>query len=425
MNSLCPPAESGGWVDLSFNSWGRQPRNTSLQAAVQYGPAMRTRYGFGFIEPVDGGFFHVTPVGRSMAEYLESALRSRSSYSLITDLDRDRGRSADAEALWPAWRVDRPTEGERRQFRSVFFDENKSNENSSIGLRSATLATVISILKTARRGLTEDEIRRSLAWQRLPGGRSVNLDEGQLRSCKHWLSLQVRQAQRAALEWLLTWLEWKLQSNVNDVLSLREEIYRELEGEKFSQGGGATGAETMKHFRKGFTSLESYLAKSSGGSDRCFFDLLYDLMDSDECSTAEILHKVVALHFATLAITEWMQEDPAFHEDLSRGEDARRVSLKHQLARWRKFSDREAKVWIADILERWVLSQHLSVATYRYDGRTQRLRFSFDEKGLEFYADKPFRPIISQDHLWAALSLSAEAGLIDWDEGAEKYRSSV
>ena len=231
----------------------------------------------------------------------------------------------------------------------------------------------------------------------------------------------MRQAQRAALEWLLTWLELKILSNVNDVLSLREHVYRELEGEKFSKGGLATGEDAMKSFRKGFTSLESYLAKSSEGSDRCFFELLYDLMDSEECSTAEILHKVVSVHFATLALTEWMQEDPSFHEDLARGEDARRISLKHQLARWRRFADREVRIWIADILERWVLSQHLSVATYRYDGRTQRLRFSFDEKGLEFYADKPFRPIISQDHLWAALSLSSEAKLIDWDESSEKY----
>lgn len=71
---------------------------------------------------------------------------------------------------------------------------------------------------------------------------------------------------------------------------------------------------------------------------------------------------------------------------------------------------------MADLLERWILGQHLSVATLRYDGRSHRLRFSLEEQGLEFYANKPFRPIISRDHLAAALSLMTETQLIDADE---------
>lgn len=415
LRSVAPPGEAGGWTDLTFKSWNRKPANTSLQAAVQYGPALKVRSGYGFVDSADGMFFRATILGEQMAKQLDEKLRKSAAYSLVTDLERSRGRQKDAKELFDLWRVDNPSTAERHTFESVFFLPGAIDDEDAQGMRSATVHAILQILKASRRGLDEDEIRRALAWQRLPNGRPVSLKGGPMRSARHWLALQVRQAQRASLEWMLNWVEQKLVENVTSPAALKEALNAELASEKFSSGGKLTCEQTLKKFRQRFTTLDEYAEASAGGSDRCFFELMYSLNRAREESTEVIVQRVVALQLATLMLTEFLEEEPAFQRDLKLG-SVSRISLSYQLERWRRFKDREFRVWMGDILERWVIGQHLSVGTLRYDGFTQRLRFSLEESGLEFYADHPFRPDISRDHLASALSLMSEVKLVDRSE---------
>ena len=73
------------------------------------------------------------------------------------------------------------------------------------------------------------------------------------------------------------------------------------------------------------------------------------------------------------------------------------------------------------LFENLVLSQHFSVAARRFDGETQRLRISIEEKGLAFLADKPLVPFVTPDRLATALSLMADCGLLQWDDTAKGY----
>ena len=59
-----------------------------------------------------------------------------------------------------------------------------------------------------------------------------------------------------------------------------------------------------------------------------------------------------------------------------------------------------------------VLSQHFATAVNRYDGQSQRLRFSIEETGLESLVPRPWLPNVTADRLITALDLSAECGII-------------
>ena len=72
--------------------------------------------------------------------------------------------------------------------------------------------------------------------------------------------------------------------------------------------------------------------------------------------------------------------------------------------------------------EMLILSQHFMVAARRFDGRTQRLRISIEEDGLEFIADgSPVIPSLTPDRLNTALGLMADCGLIGRDDSQNAF----
>jgi hypothetical protein len=82
------------------------------------------------------------------------------------------------------------------------------------------------------------------------------------------------------------------------------------------------------------------------------------------------------------------------------------------------------KEFLRLLFENLILSQHFAVAARRFDGRTQRLRISIEEQGLEFLADDPFVPTVTHDRLRTALSLMADCGLIGTDPSEQRYFSN-
>lgn len=419
-SAACPEAP-GGWADLTFEAWARKPQNTSLQAAVQYGPAFRSQYGLGFAEAVDGGFSKVTPDGAELAEALDSLLSRNDRYDLLIDLAARKARDGDALALLPAWQVDQPSKKEQEIFRRVFFDRKRIGDGSSFGKRSATIQGILAVLRTSKAGLDEEQIRRGLAQQRGLDGRVVKLDEATAASARRWLVLQVRQAQRAALECFLSWFEWKLLSGVCRIESLRAEIRKGLQDDELSDGGRATCGEMMERFCTRFSSLEDYHTCCAQGDDRCFFDLVDVLFDHLDNDATTLVPAVAAILTATIAETIWLEREGKEIRSLLGYGGSQRISLEFQRQDFLRNRDTVFADWLVDVLERWIISQHFWTATYRFDGRSQRLRFTFEEDGLEFIAGTPLRPVVSLDHLEAALSLMTECGIIGYDPATALY----
>jgi len=176
-------------------------------------------------------------------------------------------------------------------------------------------------------------------------------------------------------------------------------------------------------FLKAISSQDDYHDKCAKGDDRCFFALIDELFAVREEAPGKLIPVIAKVLMATLAETQWLQSDEKLIKNaLARG-GAQRISLSFQHQHFERHQDTPFAEWLCDVLERWVVSQHLYTATYRFDGGSQRLRFTFDENGLEFIADEPLQPVVSLDHLEAALSLMSECGIVEYDATTDLFSS--
>lgn len=411
--SKCPEG-NGGWVELTFKAWRRSAQNTSLQAPVQYGPAMKSRYGLGFAEPVAQGLHRVTDQGAALAEALDRRLRRTSGYEILCELAPRKARQPDAEALFTAWRVDEPSKSESVIFAPAYFDEDSIGDSGSLGVRSATIQAVREVLRAAGRGVTEEDIRVALAYRRLRSGQRIKFSVPSAGIARKWLVLQVRQAQRAALESLLAWLERRM-GGLPRIEMVRAEIIRIL-----GRDGRASCEKTLESFVGSLGDLDHYLVAAARGSPDCFFGLVGRLFSAMEENVNDAVKIAGRLLVVTNALTRWLADDAECGPLLNRG-GPERVSLTHQLRHFVHRFDLPFTEWVCEAVETWVIGQHLKFATYRFDGGTSRLRFAFDEDGLEFQAEKPSMPLVSRDHLAAALSLMSECGIVNFDPVAEEF----
>jgi hypothetical protein len=413
-----PAAGPGGWVDLSFASWRRVARNTSLQAPVQYGPAMKVGSGLGFLESLGGGLSAFTHSGAALAQGLDQRLRKTDVYELVSSLDRSKARAADAEALLKAWHAARPNADEARVFSAAFYQPDAVGTPGILGQRSTMIAAILETLRSGRRSLTEDEIRRSLVWQRLPQGRAVNFSAPCATVARRWKILQMRQMQRVALESLLQWFEHCLDDGEHRLASIQRQLADAFAEDTRSDGGRATCTQALKRFAKPFDSETDYRARCAEGHADDLLSMGQALFASDELDTEPV--EAAWILIGLVQWTQWLAEEADHRADLQRG-GVDRISLWHLHESFTRAADRPLVEWMQDILERWVLGQHLRVATLRSDGRAQRLRFGFGEEGLEFYANRPSTPVLTQDHLAAALSLMDNCGLIAGDPASGTY----
>jgi hypothetical protein len=413
-----PPADAQGYIDLSFGTWKRIARNTSLQAPVQYGPAMKIGSGLGFLNAQGSGLHRCFPAGFALAQALDARLADTTAYDLVCSLDQTTGRAADAEALLSAWHAAKPSDAEAEIFKSAFYQPGALGTSGVLGQRSTMIAAILTVLGTAKAPIAEEQIRRSLVWQHLPDGRPVPFSPACAVPAARWKILQIRQVQRIALEAILQWFEHTLQAEPS-LPKIREQLAAAFTDDKRSDGGAISCAEAMARFAHGIGSEADYRARCAVGHDDDLLAQGLVLYKTTKVSGT----KLVAAAWLLVGIarwTNWIAEDAEQRADLRRG-DVDRISLWHLQECLHRAAGKTLVAWIQDVLDRWIIGQHLRVATLRSDGGAQRLRFGLGEEGLEFYANRPSKPVLTQDHLAAALSLMDNCGLIARDPASATF----
>ena len=193
-----PPKTTDRAVPLTFSDWKRSD-DTSLMAAVQYGPASKTVGGLGFLDPVEGGLYRACGEGVCLAKAIDRTISTCIGAHLLR-LEAQKGTEDDAINLLSGWSVLTPSNEERAAFRKAFFDDSMAGDESDMGRRSATLALARLVLSWACRPMDLDEIRRAMVYARVPE-LSPLLVPGRLATARlRWAVLQVRQTQRLAHE---------------------------------------------------------------------------------------------------------------------------------------------------------------------------------------------------------------------------------
>ncbi len=415
------PEPQNGLVDLTFQAWGkRQAVNTSLQAAVQYGPSLSDLGGIGFLHHIDSQFYQVTDRGEQLAIALDQNLKESSCYSNLIKVDYLKATKEQAIELFNHWRVDQTTPREREVFQATLWDPDTVPEENAKGRRSATVRLILGILQSTEASLGEQDIRERMSFPNLWGKQLDQLEDGLGRHCQLWTILQFRQLQRLALETLMGWVEGFLIYEGN---TLPDQLIEKAHGglcELLEMRVDAKVKDLLEATSIPFNSMEEYLEESKKAAawiDLFILseELLIRCQNEDRDSSSVAFFALLLLYNCR----KWFESLEEIRDQLYHG-GASRVSLRYWYDAVEKMLDRPSKELVDWTIKNLIISQHFAVGTNRFDGERIRLRIILEEDGLEALVDRPWHPVVTPDRLAAFLSLMASCGLIKKD--GDKYR---
>jgi len=419
--SFAPPGS--GAVPLDFSSWQRNGANTSLMAAVQYGPAAKTIDGLGFLFPVEKSFFQTVGEGIALAEALDHNVTRRDRHALLKDLRPTKATAAQAKTMYESWSILEPSKQEKDAFRRAFFNQATVGEQNSLGRRSTTIRLILDVLARSRGQLDVAAVRSQLFLGHFTVKRSrfetPNLTVGWLR----WFVLQLRQAQRLAMEGLLSWFEVSLAGHGDrDTDAIVLETLKAIKNSKVVFPLEKTPKIALARLQRLLPNIQDALDKAEFEAHLNPLRLMEKIEEMVGNRSDGLAPFCLHTLFYCAAVSLLLQDRTTSKSELQRG-SAERVSLAFWTATVLNWRDVEMKDFLRLLFENLILSQHFAVAARRFDGRTQRLRISIEEEGLEFLADNPFVPTVTHDRLATTLLLMADCGLIGLDPSEGKYFS--
>jgi hypothetical protein len=388
--------------------------------AIQYGPSIKA---LGYLEQTSViGVFRPTEQVMPAVRAID-AIVSRSAIRHMVEPGVGTFRPEEVERLNDALPPSEPSNEERDVFRRL-FEPGRETGRTDFTRRNDTLALVLEAIDATPDGLTVPELRTVLASGVLPGGRALvragSNDTGLLTTWLLMSSLQVRQLQRLALESMLVWIEVMIRTNggsastdalVAMALRQAEDFDKDLAGptvgdllttlaQRCEDRGWPSAAATGE---TNFVALSNRLSLAQRGGPGS-----YETIPGLALSALGYVQAMYA------ALKQEGADDGRLGE-LGGRSDRFPISLQHR----RLLSLTEATVetlW-RELIETWVIGQHVRWSVARNGDGTQRLRLALGDSGwlsVHKRLSGPFGP--TPDRLLSALSLAAQCSMIARDD---------
>lgn len=411
-----PPGTRGPQL-LSFAAWHRVP---SFFDPVEFGPSLKAELGMGFLE-AEPDYYRLTRAGEALAIAFDHVLKKHSAYGRLANLSLNQATAKFARDLYPIWSRGKASAKERSIFRRALYDPEAVGDESPIGLRSRTINLVLNALAALPNGGSTEEIRASMATGFTPKRRPIPFPRELLATHQRWGVLQVRQAFRLGLESLFGWMEHQL-------LSGRAHSTESI-------AGLMTDRVQVRLKHDGFESLAQMFASMEEASNTkglwqagCQNQSL-NLFERIVEAQSALADDIDAVPFAawrilllTSALTlELAAKGTPIHW-LARGQ-VLRVSLLHWAEFIKKRIDEGDKLICQQVVETYLVSQHLRVATIRRQEGRQKLRIALEDEGLVSLLPrgKDWRPRVTSDRLSPLLELLVYSDVCDYDQGTAIY----
>ena len=261
------------------------------------------------------------------------------------------------------------------------------------------------------------DIRRTMASGRTIGGDRLNLSEPLTRIHLHWASLQARQLQRLALESLLRWIE----NRIDEGRALPEELAADADEAARAEEENADALTVGAYLERAAARAgeDGWPGACGLGEETDIFELMDALVEAqgeEGCNRVPglALRALAYAHAMTSALSE-SGVSAGIQGPLGGPPD--RLPLSVASRRLRTAYDRSLRSLWAEIIEAWVIGQHVRWSVARNGDGTQRLRIALGERGWmrlrKGRLSGPFAP--TSDRLWTAMTLAAECGLIGRD----------
>lgn len=393
----------------SFRSSRRS--STALMAPIQYGPSIRS---LGWLIPAQAWTFRASTESMPAIQELDARVVGALAPEMLRLGSATVSASA-AETLHPAWAVHQPSEAERKAFRHLFYEVGReAPEESQPWRRRKTLDLVLRVLDQAGEKMSVPLIRSALASGRMASGEPLELDDALTATHHHWACLQARQLQRLALESLLRWVE----VSIDNGISLSEDLAARADEAAQEEEDGAdapTVASYLSH-AAGRATGNAWPGASGIKGNTDIFALMEDMAEAQrEVGCARVpglaLRALAYADAITLALKD-VGVGVGLYGPL--GGQADRLPLWVASQRLRSAHGRSLRSLWAEIIEVWVIGQHVRWSIARNGDATQRLRVALGDRGwVRLWKDHsgPFGP--TADRLWTAMALAAECGLVD------------
>jgi hypothetical protein len=429
---VCPTAD--GEVPLSFATWSR---NVSWLDPVFYGPSLKDESGLGFLVLHRSGLYGIHAPGVTLAVSLDACLKSQGAcyekVASIHDLSCPRDI---ATAIHNGWSVSSPSAEEKAAFRGVFYCPTElqglagERHWNARARRAAATELIQFVLADAKRPLTVNEIRRAMAVRDLVDQQAL-LNRDALISCQElWRVLQLRQAQRLALEALFGWSEKQIWlGEARNSESLVEVMF-----------SAVTGAENLLSVDDWVVSLlDEYgttanavgcclIPGFNGVPDHDLFIHVGELLTAIKSSDERVPSVALKILLLVVVAVEALEKSQVASRYLDVGQKAR-VSLIEWSRLVRAREAQGLRRFLSVLVENYLLSQHFGVAALRTEEGKPRLRLTIEEEGLVSLlpsAAHAWHPALTPDRLESALSLMSESELIarfPSGDGVLRYQS--
>ncbi|MHC2001804.1 hypothetical protein ACYQR9_15380 [Methylobacterium sp. CM6241] len=391
--------------------------STGIMAPIQYGPSIRAlgwlRAQDGALRPSSETSAAIAALDRKIGDLVPDALLTPGPLSIAPEV---------AEALHAAWSVRSTRKAERETFRHLFYGLGETApDNSPAWQRRQTLDLMVAVLAQAEVGMGVRGVRRAMASGLRAEGDPLVLSDTQKKTQLHWASLQARQLQRLALESMLRWIE----NRIDEGRSLPEELADDADEAAREEEEDADAATVGAYLdlAAGRAGENGWPAACGLGEGTDIFDLMDDLgeaQNEEGCARVPGL-ALRALAYANAMTTALSEAGVLAGIQGPLGGPPDRLPLAVASQRLRAAHDRSLRSLWAEIIEAWVIGQHVRWSVARNGDGTQRLRIALGERGWmrlrKGRLSGPFGP--TSDRLWTAMALAAECGLVARDTESE------
>lgn len=397
---------------LNFTAMGRSA-GTTLIEAVNYGPGLKGDGGmhFAYPHPDVPNVFLVTEAGAALAEAFDDSLRKRltgDQYDFLVSIQALTIPTRNVKAYARAWNVERPTAKERRAFYSRLYPVTDKGDVEQ--RRVATLDLILEVVRACGKPVSALHLRRAMTMNKLPP-----LPEAVEDARWRWRALQLRQAQRLAMEVLFgaieryVWLEDLHTAShfaaamAHSIGKARPEWNPDTTVADRIAKFGAAGAGSRALFGKGRNDPDCDLVSRSIHLER---GVKSHALEDDVIATALDVLLLTAVH------TEHFLKDAATAQYVQHA-----ALWRLPLTWWASIVRAHAADALIPFLERLIetglVSQHLGVAASRSTTEASRMRLSIEDVGIASLlagSDQCWRPVLSRDRVETALSLLTECG---------------
>lgn len=383
-------------------------KRTGLMAPTEYGPSIKAVH---FLTPEADG----TYTWSRQAENAIATIDDIVSSCIPTRLLAAEAPSAtwrEVEELAHRLPADAPSDAEKDAFRYLFYEAGADpRAHVDMRRRRATIDLLRSLLPEGDY-ISIPDIRRRLAADANPQGHAASRPE--VRESALLLSiLQARQLQRLATEAMMLWVERSLSTAVADAKPT-DELVAEAHSSAVKDELVAS-AETVGEYMKAIENLGAppgwpHAAALPGTDLVELMELIHQAQRKDVTRLPALALKSFGIVYAmTMAfrgesLGEGMRDPIEARPDrLPMGVMARRIEV---------IRDKPLSHLWRDIIESWIIGQHVHWSAVRGSDGKKRLRIGLEGSGWIRVRPKPssfFRA--TPDRLATLLSLGSECGL--------------